>query len=87
MIGLSRCLLLLWLVGVIALVLVFRKSFEKRSTLHRVQSHSNSQDTSSGEGNPKLCQAREWWNLVLTPSGKLPFSKFLCMLYVMKEFG
>ena len=31
MIGSSRCLLLLWLVGVIALVLVFRQSFENRS--------------------------------------------------------
>ena len=30
-IGLSRCLLLFWLVGMIALVLVFRQSFENRS--------------------------------------------------------
>ena len=30
-IGSSRCLLLLWLVGVIALVLVLRQSFENRS--------------------------------------------------------
>ena len=31
-IGSSRCLLLLWLVGLIALVLVFRQSFENRAT-------------------------------------------------------
>ena len=31
MIGSLRCLLLLWLLGVIALVLVFRQSFENRS--------------------------------------------------------
>ena len=33
MIGSSRCLLLLWLVGVIALVLVFRQSFENLSIM------------------------------------------------------
>ena len=32
-IGSSRCLLLLWLVGVIALVLVFRQSFENHSKI------------------------------------------------------
>ena len=32
-IGSSRCLLLLWLVGVIALVLVFWQSFENRSNV------------------------------------------------------
>ena len=36
LIGSSRCLLLLWLVGVIALVLVFRQSFENRSIFHCV---------------------------------------------------
>ena len=86
-----------WFIALFAPVVVGRsnclgfgfylQSFENRSTLHRVQSHSNSQNTRSGEGNPKLCQAREWWNFVLTPSVKLPFSKFLCMLCVMKEFG
>ena len=34
-IGSSRCLVLLWLVGVIALVLLFRQSFENRSNIDK----------------------------------------------------
>ena len=46
-IGSSRCLLLLWLVGVIALVLVFRQSFENPSTWKKKVFRDNSTMTLS----------------------------------------
>ena len=58
-IGSSRCLLLLWLVGVIALVLVFRQSFENRSKPNYL----------FREG-----EESRWWRWTALPGGLSAFS-------------